>query len=172
MHSSWELEPDHGTAPPPHAPRGPCAVCLVREPCQVPQAWPPADWARQTKTLPHYAQMSAIANGQMSPMYANVAEQAKIAVLKEYVSRRQPMLERIGNHYGVPASKAKYAVLRVLNGGAITTWVNDPDVGCTRGKDESQADLRDLEEEARVVRDAFFSMDQFKDHVACTCVSR
>jgi len=57
-------------------------------------------------------------------------------------------------------------VLRVLNGGAITTWVNDPAVGCIRGKDEPQADLRDLEEEARVVRETFFSMDQFKDHVA------
>ena len=77
--------------------------------------------------------------------------------LREYVTHRQQMLERIGAHYGVPTSKAKYAVLHVLNGGEITTWVNDSAVGCTRGKDEVQADLRCLRETARVVRSALFT---------------
>ena len=90
----------------------------------------------------------------------------KIEPLREYVEHRQPMLERIAAHYGVPASKTKFAVLRVLNGGSLTAWVNDPDVGCTRGKDETQPDLRELEEVARVVRDAFFAMPEFKEHVS------
>jgi hypothetical protein len=88
-----------------------------------------------------------------------------LEALRDYVTHRQPMLERIGAHYGVPAAKAKYAVLRVLNGGELTTWVNDKSVGCTRGKNEVQEDLRCLQETARLVRNAFFAMAEFKDHV-------
>ena len=47
----------------------------------------------------------------------------KIRVLREYVINRRAMLERIGNHYGIPPGRAKYGVLRVLNGGAIASWV-------------------------------------------------
>lgn len=89
----------------------------------------------------------------------------KIEVLMEYVTNRQPVLERIGHHYGIPAAKAKYGVLRVLNGGAIASWVNDADTGCTRNKDEPQGDLRDLQKTAEAVHDAFFEVPQFKETV-------
>ena len=56
-------------------------------------------------------------------------------------------------------------MLRVLNLGAIESWVNDPDTGCTRGKDQPQADLRDLQKAAEAVHDAFFDMPMFKEHV-------
>ena len=45
----------------------------------------------------------------------------KIERLVEYVTDRSRMLQRIADHYGIPASKAKYGVLRVLNGGSITS---------------------------------------------------
>ena len=84
--------------------------------------------------------------------------------LREYVEYRDTVLQRIADHYGVPLKKAKYAVLRVLNGGAIETWIRD--AGATRGRDDPQPDLRDLEDEARLIQDAFFRMDEFKDSVA------
>ena len=89
----------------------------------------------------------------------------KIQKLREYVTHRQPMLVRIGEHYGIPAAKAKYGVLRVLNGGSIAAWINDSTTGCSRNKDTPQADLRDLEEVARVVRDTFFAMLEYKERV-------
>ena len=89
----------------------------------------------------------------------------KVQKLREYVTHRQSMLVRIGEHYGIPAAKAKYGVLRVLNGGSIAAWVNDPATGCSRNKDEPQPDLRDMEEVARVVRDTFFAMPKYKEHV-------
>ena len=89
----------------------------------------------------------------------------KIEKLREYVTSRQSMLERIGEHYGIPAARAKYGVLRVLNGGSIAAWMHDSTTGCSRGMDETQADLRDLEDEARVVRETFFEMPEFKSHV-------
>ena len=61
---------------------------------------------------------------------------AKIERLAEYVNDRATVLQRIGNHYGIPATKAKFGMLIVLNGGSIAKWVNDKDTGCTRGKDQ------------------------------------
>ena len=84
--------------------------------------------------------------------------------LREYVSDRSEMLQRIADHYGVTPQKAKYAVLRVLNLGGIEKWIKDSE--CIRGQYECQLDLRELQEEARVVMDSFFEMDQFKAHVA------
>lgn len=94
----------------------------------------------------------------------------KIARLREYVTNRQAVLDRIGHHYGIPAGGAagdvrKFGVLRVLNLGAIASWVNDADTGCTRNKDETQADLRDLAKAAEAVHEAFFEMPQFKETV-------
>ena len=90
----------------------------------------------------------------------------EIERLVEYVTHRARVLQRIADHYGIPASKAKFGVLRVLNGGSIAAWVNDVETGCMRGKDQPQDDLRDLEKVATVVHKAFFAMPQFKDHVA------
>ena len=84
--------------------------------------------------------------------------------LQEYVDDRAAMPQRIADHFGVPATKAKFAVLRVLNLGWIEKWIKDAE--CTRGHGEAQPDLRDLQEEARGVQEAFFKMDQFKDVVA------
>ena len=89
----------------------------------------------------------------------------KIERLAEYVNNRAAVLQRIGDHYGIPAAKAKFGVLIVLNGGSIAKWVNGKDTGCTRGKNQDQADLRDLEKAANTVHDAFFAMPQFKNHV-------
>lgn len=89
----------------------------------------------------------------------------KIERLVEYVTHRARVLQRIADHYGIPTSKAKFGVLRVLNGGSITAWVNDVATGCMRGKDQPQDDLRDLEKVAVVVHEAFFGMPQYKDHV-------
>ena len=83
--------------------------------------------------------------------------------LREYVENRDPMLQRIADHYGVPTAKAKYAVIRVLNGGAIEAWIRD--AGATRGQGEPQPDLRDLACEARDIQEAFFRMDEFQKHV-------
>jgi hypothetical protein len=94
-----------------------------------------------------------------------IVPEEKIAKLREYVEDREAVLARIVAHYGVSRGAAKYAPLRVLNGGQLATWVNDPKVGCTRGKEEPQSDLRDLEMAAAAVRDAFFAMDKYKDHV-------
>jgi hypothetical protein len=77
-----------------------------------------------------------------------------VEVLREYVEQRPLMLDRIGEHYGVLAGRAKYAVLRVLNGGSIGAWERDAEVIRNRG--EPQGDLRALESEAAEVQSAFF----------------
>jgi len=88
----------------------------------------------------------------------------EIAVLEEYVGHREAVLARIGEFYGVAPAKCKYAVLRILNGGQVTTWIRD--AKCTRNATEVQPDLRALMAASDVVRSAFFAMDQFKPHVA------
>ena len=92
-------------------------------------------------------------------------ERHKIERLVEYVFHRARVLQRIADHYGITVSKAKFGVIRVLNGGSIAAWVNDVKTGCMRGKEQPQDDLRDLEKVATVVHDAFFAMPQFKDPV-------
>ena len=51
---------------------------------------------------------------------------------KLYVERRDDVLRRIGNFYGVEAFKCKYAVLIVLNGGSPMAWIEE--VSCTRNR--------------------------------------
>ena len=47
-------------------------------------------------------------------------------------------------------------MLRVLNGGKVASWCRDMDIAMPEG--EPQRDLEDLEEVARIVRQAFFKM--------------
>ena len=90
-------------------------------------------------------------------------EEDELGSLHEYVTNRNAVLNRIGEWYGVPAKRCKYAVLRVLNGGSLYTWVKDEK--CTRNHHDPQPDLTDLELVANTVREAFFSMDQFQSVV-------
>ena len=76
---------------------------------------------------------------------------------------RERILHRIATHFGVSRAWAKEAVLRVLNGGSIQKWIAD--AKCTRGRDEPQADLEELQAEARRVQAAFFAMPNFQPHV-------
>ena len=85
---------------------------------------------------------------------------ARIPKLIEYVEHRDAVLQRIAVHFGVEPGVAKYAVLIVLNGGSVLTWIKD--IGLQPGFDP-HVDLRDLEDEALIVRDAFFSMTE-RDH--------
>lgn len=87
----------------------------------------------------------------------------ELGPLHEYVTDRDAVLNRIGEWYGVPAKRCKYAVLRVLNGGSLYTWVKDEK--CTRNHDDPQPDLTDLELVANAVREAFFKMDPFQSVV-------
>jgi hypothetical protein len=89
----------------------------------------------------------------------------KRVALHEYVHNRDIVLQRISEYYGVTPTKAKMLVLRVLNGGSMVAWVNDPTTGCTRNMEEPQPDVRELEHEGRAVRDAFFAMPEFEQHV-------
>ena len=82
-----------------------------------------------------------------------------IPKLIEYVTDRDPMLQRIAAHYGCNPKLAKDCVLRVLNGGSIAEWVKDNNLRPQREQD----DLRDLAEEARVIRGVFFAMTEEKE---------
>ena len=77
-----------------------------------------------------------------------------IPKLKEYVANRNDMLQRIADHFGVEKAGCKFAVLRLLNGGSVQKWIKD--VGLPAETDTDQPDLRDLAEEARVIRACFF----------------
>ena len=88
----------------------------------------------------------------------------ELGVLEEYVNERETVLKRIGDFYGVPAAKCKYAVLRILNGGLASTWIRDAKCSCNAK--ELQADLRALMEVHRIVQAAFFGMERFQSHVA------
>lgn len=85
---------------------------------------------------------------------------AEIPTLLRYVADRHAVLQRIANHFEVHLKPAKFAVLRVLNGGSVEQWCKD--VGLPAGIDTNQPDLRDLAEEARVIRNAFFAMTEQK----------
>ena len=87
----------------------------------------------------------------------------EIETLVEYVhgeededgrNGRERILHRIMTHFGVSREWAKEAPLRVLNGGSIQKWIAD--AKCTRGRDEPQSDLQNLQEAAHRVREAFF----------------
>ena len=77
---------------------------------------------------------------------------------------RLPMLLRIAKYFGIDESVAKDVaktlVLRVLNGGSVVAWCREMDIGsdACEGPIDEQADLRDLAEVARLVREAFFAM--------------
>ena len=58
--------------------------------------------------------------------------------LHDYVTDRDAVLHRIGEWYGVPAKRCKYAVLRVLNGGSMFTWIKD--AKCTRNAISTRRD--------------------------------
>ena len=77
-----------------------------------------------------------------------------IPKLREYVASRDDMLQRIADHFGVEKGICKFAVLRVLNSGSVEKWIED--VGLPADTDADQPDLRDLAEEARVIRACFF----------------
>ena len=95
----------------------------------------------------------------------------ELAPLTEYVRDSRlhpkeclPMLVRIGEFYGVPPAKCKYAVLRVLNGGSLMAWIRD--AGCTRSKMQEQDDLRQLQRVSQLVRGALFRMPKFQGRIA------
>ena len=73
---------------------------------------------------------------------------------------RMPLLLRVADHFGIDHGVAKDVcktlVLRVLNGGQVAAWCRDMDIVMPEG--EPQRDLDDLEEVARIVRQAFFEM--------------
>jgi hypothetical protein len=73
---------------------------------------------------------------------------------------RMPLLLRVAEHFGIDRSVAKdvgkMLVLRVLNGGSVAAWCREMEINEPAG--EPQADLRDLAEVARIVREAFFAM--------------
>ena len=73
---------------------------------------------------------------------------------------RMPLLLRVADHFGIDHGIAKDVcktlVLRVLNGGQVASWCRDMDIAMPEG--EPQRDLEDLEEVARIVRQAFFKM--------------
>ena len=73
---------------------------------------------------------------------------------------RMPLLLRVAEHFGIHRSVAKdvckMLVLRVLNGGSVAAWCREMEINEPAG--EPQADLRDLAEVARIVREAFFAM--------------
>ena len=78
--------------------------------------------------------------------------------LVAYVTNRDVMLQEIARHFGVDKAICKFAVLRVVNGGTVQEWCKD--IGLPATTDTNQRDLRDLAEEARVIRDAFFEMTE------------
>ena len=77
---------------------------------------------------------------------------------------RLPMLQRIAEHFGINRASAKEVckplVLRVLNGGQVRAWCEEMGIAMPAVE---QADLRDLTEVARIVREAFFAMLE-RDH--------
>ena len=108
-------------------------------------------------------------------LFAQVAKkmgiaEREIAPLIEYVEDSfryskecHPMLRRIGEFYGVPAAKCKYAVLRLLNGGSLMAWIRDTQ--CTQNTSEEQTDLREMQRISVLVRAAFFQMPHFKQRI-------
>ena len=96
-------------------------------------------------------------------MHMSVAPDV-LAILSEYVDRRDDVLRRIADFYGVVPSACKFAVLRVLNGGSIMAWVRDAEV--SRNHHEESPDLLDLVTVAEEVRGAFFRMPQFEQYVS------
>lgn len=87
-----------------------------------------------------------------------------LAIVEEYVDRREDVLGRVAEFYGVSPAACKFAVLRVLNGGSIAAWVHD--AKCPRNAHREQEDLKALVEAANVVREAVFSMGRFGPIVA------
>jgi hypothetical protein len=77
-----------------------------------------------------------------------------IPTLVNYEADRDVVLQRIADHFGVDKASCKFVVLRVLNGGSVQKWIED--VGLPANTDTDQPDLRDLAEEARVIRACFF----------------
>jgi hypothetical protein len=97
-------------------------------------------------------------------MQMNVDEDA-VAPLVAYKNDRESVLETIGAHYGVASEKAWFAVLHVLGGGSIVSWTNAQSTMCARGMDTPHEFLRELEETARVARDAVFKLERFRELV-------
>ena len=89
-----------------------------------------------------------------------------LAVLDKYITYRKKMLESIAVHYGTSPTKAKYAVLRVLNGGDVRTWALDKNMGCTIIPSEAHEDMDSMALVAENVRESFFNMHQFRETVA------
>ena len=96
----------------------------------------------------------------MIQVVEKLGKQSEVPKLVEYVNNRAAMLQRISAHFGVEDGVAKLAVLRVLNGGSIQQWAKD--ISLPSDVNIDQPDLRDLTEEARVVRRAFFEMTEQK----------
>ena len=88
----------------------------------------------------------------------------ELVELKEYVDNPDAVLNSIAEFYGVSASKCKFAVLRALNGGQVSTWIRD--AKCPRNDKELHPHLKAMQSTHHVVQDAFFRMDRFKPHVA------
>ena len=84
-----------------------------------------------------------------------MGKSAQIPRLVEYVNDRDAMLERIADHFKVDKSACKYVVLRILNGGSVIKWCIDLGLQIENA-DHDQPDLRDLAEEAKIIREAFF----------------
>jgi hypothetical protein len=89
----------------------------------------------------------------MDQLLAIMGKADKAPKVNEYVNNREPMLRRIAEHYGCKREPAKDLVLRVLNGGTLRRWLTDNGLN---ERSEDQDDIRDLIEEARVVRETFF----------------
>ena len=90
----------------------------------------------------------------MIQVCAKMGKLDAIPKLREYKANRDDMLQRIADHFGVEKAGCKFAVLRLLNGGSVQKWIKD--VGLPADTDTDQPDLRDLAEEARVIRACFF----------------
>ena len=61
----------------------------------------------------------------MVQLVTKMGKAEQIPKLCEYMLHRGPMLERIAEHFGCDAKLAKDLVLRVLNGGSMTQWLED-----------------------------------------------
>ena len=87
---------------------------------------------------------------------------SEIPTLVEYVKNRPDMLQRIADHFGVEKEICKFAVLRVLNQGSVQQWCEDGFIG-PAPQSLNQSDLRDLAEESRIIRRAFFHFAEQKE---------
>ena len=73
---------------------------------------------------------------------------------QHYIQYCKEIAKYFGIDESVAKDVAKTLVLRVLNGGSVTAWCREMGIDAPT---EDQADLRDLAEVARIVRDAFFA---------------